>query len=203
MRLGKVVMFLVIVLFLTSYAGAQETTNIKRDLDIFKADIKRDLESMKEDIKEDNRIYNDENYMVLDQRINAFLVSERKRAIIGILGLNVFVASLAGFFYNWVFRKNLLKRKLKDKRVQAQVQEQAQPAFQQPQFQHQPQQPQYQQPFPQQYEQQQQQQNPNFEMYGYDQFFDQQQQEQAYQQEATPSFIPNQQQNKQDDFMNY
>jgi hypothetical protein len=136
----------------------------------YQASILKNIETMKDEIKKDLTQYNDENYRLLDTRINNFLDSARKKVIVGMLGLNFFVAAGMAYVFNMLNKKHSLlsyERKLQQFRMQeAQKAQQQQPqAEQQPQQPQMQPQPQYQELPPEQYPQEQYPQQPYQEPY--------------------------------------
>jgi hypothetical protein len=80
----------------------------QRQLTLMKADILKQIEQISTNILEDNRKYNDENYGAFDVRMQAFMKSTQRKVIVGVLGLNFFIAAAIGFIYNWINKKHSL-----------------------------------------------------------------------------------------------
>jgi hypothetical protein len=104
--INRLVLMAFLMLLLIPISFAQESQSLTQEFIRFRAEMLKNQETLREELKEDYHRYNDENYRMLDQRTNAFFQDVRKQVIIGVLGLNFFVASIMGFVYNWLNKKH-------------------------------------------------------------------------------------------------
>jgi hypothetical protein len=59
-----------------------------------------DLDKARDDLMKDYRAYSDEQYIALDGRIQAFFIQFRQKVIMGLLGINAFVAGVIFYYLN-------------------------------------------------------------------------------------------------------
>lgn len=114
MRLGKLGILVFVMILVATFIRAEESSTA-REISLLKSELNKKLDVFGADLKTDLRGYNDENYQIFDQRMTAFMSDMRRKVIIGVIGLNFFVAAAIGFAYNYIHRRDSTSKKSKAK----------------------------------------------------------------------------------------